>query len=346
VPPGRPSRQAIHERVALRVAELNERLGGLPTPDEAEATWTDLWHEDAHHSTAIEGNTLVLHQVEQLLEEGKPVGGKELREYMEVTGYAKAARWVYAEARGDRGNRSLVTLQEVRHIHHVALGDVWAQALDPNAAADESPGSWRRHEIKRFTSGMRPPSYPLVPAEMDTWVRNANAAKGARPFAEHVAQLHADFERIHPFLDGNGRVGRLVLNLLLVRSGYPPAIIFKRQRAAYLNALVKADKADPAPLGELIARAILDNLNRFVLPAIAGDVRLLPLEALAGTDITVTALRAAARRGTLRAKREADGTWVSSKTWVKEYRDSKYRRLRLPRKHGVARSSAWAEAAQ
>src|SRR5438094_8775924 len=131
MPPGRPSRQAIHARVEQRVTELHDRLGGLPAPEEAEAIWTDLWHEEAHHSTAIEGNTLVLGQVEQLLEEGKPVGGKELREYMEVTGYAKVAKWVYAEARAERTGKPLVTLQEVRHIHYVALGDVAAHAPQP-----------------------------------------------------------------------------------------------------------------------------------------------------------------------------------------------------------------------
>lgn len=332
MPAGRPSREAIHARVDSRVTELRERYGGLPAPDEADAIWTELWHEDAHHSTAIEGNTLVLRQVELLLEEGKPVGGKELTEYLEVTGYAKAAKWVYAEAPTDPDAKALVTLQEVRHVHHVALGDVWSQSRDPHASDAESPGSWRRHEIKRFASGLRPPSHPLVPAEMDAWVKKANAARGTQPFAERVAELHADFERIHPFLDGNGRAGRLVMNLLLVRSGFPPAIINKRQRGAYLTALAKADKGDPAPLGELIARAILDNLTRFILPAIAGDVKLLPLEALTGKGMTVTALRAAARRGTLRAKRQTDGTWRSSKQWVQQYRDARYSRLRLPRK--------------
>jgi Uncharacterized conserved protein len=72
---------------------------------------------------------------------------------------------------------------------------------------------------------------------------------------------HAAFERIHPFIDGNGRVGRLLTNLLLVRLGYPPAIIQKRQRERYLKALAQADRSDAGPLGELIARAVIDNLT-------------------------------------------------------------------------------------
>ncbi len=95
---GRPSRQAIYERLEEAFAELNERMGGLPNPVEAEDIWTTIWYEEAHHSTAIEGNTLVLKQVEVLLAEGRAVGDKELKEYLEVRGYADAAEWVYRQA--------------------------------------------------------------------------------------------------------------------------------------------------------------------------------------------------------------------------------------------------------
>jgi hypothetical protein len=110
---------------------------------------------------------------------------------------------------------------------------------------------------------------------------------------EVLAKVHARFEQIHPFLDGNGRTGRLVLNLLLVRLGYPPAIIFKADRRRYLAALQSADQGDLGPLAELFARAILDNLHRFVVPAVAGPSRLVSLPALASERIS--AGRGAAR---------------------------------------------------
>lgn len=152
--------------------------------------------------------------------------------------------------------------------------------------------------------------------------------------------LFPAFERIHAFLDGNGRVGRLLMNLVLVRLGYPPAIIQKRERERYLDALARADRGDPGPLGELIARAILDNLTRLILPAVAGPSKLLPLEALATKDVKVIALRNAARRSRLKAIKASDGSWRSSKQWVEEYRDSRYATLREPRKRKIPQEAA------
>ena len=100
---GRPRRADVYRQLAIQITELRERLGGLPTPVEAAGSWRDIWYEEAHHSTALEGNTLVLKQVERLLDEGRAVGNKELREYMEVRGYADAADWVYRQAISPNG---------------------------------------------------------------------------------------------------------------------------------------------------------------------------------------------------------------------------------------------------
>ena len=95
---GRPSRTAVYQRLDDAVADLRSRLGGLPKPAEADDIWSDIWHQEAHNSTAIEGNTLVLREVERLLDEGQTVGAKPLRDYLEVQGYGEAAKWVYGQA--------------------------------------------------------------------------------------------------------------------------------------------------------------------------------------------------------------------------------------------------------
>lgn len=328
--PGRPTRQAVYERLRVQIAELRERLGGLPTPVEAQAIWRDIWLEEAHHSTAIEGNTLVLKQVELLLAEGRAVGNKELAEYLEVRGYATAADWVYGHGihPGEWTDGKPISLTEIRHIHTLAMTPVWDVAPHPQATAREGPGSFREHDVERFPGGMRPPEWPEVPVLMKDWVADVQALRKTdqSEIVEALALAHARFEQIHPFLDGNGRTGRLILNLLLVRAGYPPAIIYKGDRSRYLAALRRADQGDPGPLGEFLARAVLDNLYRFIVPAVAGPARLVPLPALATKDLSANALRVAASRGRLKAAKAADGTWRSSRAWVDEYIAGRYKR--------------------
>ena len=329
-PRGRPTREALYRQLADQIAELRERLGGLPSPDEAEDIWGDIWLQEAHNSTAIEGNTLVLREVEALLAEGRVVGNKELAEYMEVRGYAEAAQWVYAH--GLSGDvRASITLRDVREIHSVAMRQVWDVSPHPAAEPEEGPGSFRRHDIKPFPGGMSPPDWTDVQPQMSDWIKDANKLSHQDvAIPEQIAQLHARFEQIHPFLDGNGRAGRLVMNLLLLRRGFPPAIIRKRDRVRYLTYLRKADSGDPGPLAELIARAAMDVLLRFVVPAVAGPARLVPLASLADADLTVRALRAAAERGRLKARRDDRGQWRSTKAWVAQYRKDRHKRMTPP----------------
>jgi hypothetical protein len=293
-PPIRTSRN-LHVRKHKCCFELRDELGGLPSPAHAEHIWRGIWLEEAHNSTAIEGNTLVLKQVEQLLSDGRAVGNKELSEYLEVQDYGGAANWVYSQAiePGDWIDGDLISLAEVRHVHNLAMTLVWDVAPHPQATDRDAQA-----------------------------LRNADQAS----IIEDIATLHGRFEQIHPYLDGNGRAGRLVLNLLLIRLGYPPAIVYKADRPRYLAALRHCDQGDPSPLGELLARAVLDNLYRFVIPALAGPDRLVPLPALATPTLSANALRVAATRGRLKATKGPDGAWRSSKAWVNEYVHSRHTR--------------------
>ena len=303
-------------------------MGRLPSPVEATSIWKGIWHGEVHHSTAIEGNTLIQREVEQLLEEGLAVGNRTLREYLEVKGYAGAAEWVYGQVAPPSGpsvTGPILTLADVRMIHHKAMAPVWEVIPHPDATELESPGAYREHEIQPFPGGMTTVSWPLVPGEMATWIEEANSLDPTTlTFPEQLAALHCRFEQIHPFLDGNGWAGRLVLNLILVRLGYPPAIIYKRDRDRYVRALQRADAGDPGTLGVLIARAVLDTLYQHVIPAVAGPARLVPLAALATAELKAPALRAAATRGRLQATRGPDGQWRSSRIWVEEYKASRW----------------------
>lgn len=326
-PRGRPSRQSVLEDLDRARAGLAE-VGGLPKPEEARAIWDGIWHEETHHSTALEGNTMVLNQVRILLEEGRAVGDKELREYLEIQAYAEAAQWVYAQAVGadDWSAKDLINLTELRHIHTLVVEPVWRHFPPPGSQPEEGPGSFRRHDVKPLASGYAPPSWPEVPALAADWVEFAKVPPEGTHLMVHLAEAHARLERIHPFLDGNGRAGRLALNLMLVRSGYPPALIHKTDRMKYLKALRRVDRdGNPGPLTELLARAVRHSIDRFVLPGLAGPHRLVPLTALADSaGLSLIALRRAAARGRLKALRKSD-QWYSTKQWIEAYKKSRKR---------------------
>ncbi|MDR2624662.1 MAG: Fic family protein [Methanobrevibacter sp.] len=119
-----------------------------------------------------------------------------------------------------------------------------------------------------------------------------------------LAQIHNEFERIHPFLDGNGRTGRLVINLILVKLSIPPMIIIKKRRNQYLDALDLADKNNYGPLSQIIIRGILDNIYRFIIPHNSANETIVPLISLANKKITYEALKKAAIRGRIKATYE------------------------------------------
>lgn len=304
----------------------------MPLPEEWRSILEGIWYEETHHSTAIEGNTLVLKEVQLLLFEGRAIGRKELHEYLEVQGYANAAEWVYTQARRDDREPAehLVSIAEIRQIHALVVEQAWLQRppdqLDPN----EGPGALRRKNIEAFAAGMRPPDWTQVSSLLTDWVdkiKGGFVGGTGRHAMEDVADLHAEFERIHPFRDGNGRVGRLVMNLILVRSGYPPAIIYKQDRTTYLRGLQRADSGDPGLLGELLARAVKNSIDRFILPGLAGPHRLVPLSALTDKVLSHNALVLAAQRGRLQATQRR-GQWYSSQRWVETYKASRYQRRR------------------
>lgn len=116
--------------------------------------------------------------------------------------------------------------------------------------------------------------------------------------------------------------GRLILNLLLVRHGVPPAILYQRDRAKYLRALRRADEGENGPLGEVVARSVRHSIERHVLPALAGPLRLVPLGSLATADVSRLALLSAERRNRLRAVRMSDA-YCSTRQWGEEYKSSR-----------------------
>jgi Fic family protein len=194
-----------------------------------------------YHSTAIEGNTLTQSETQIVIEKGITIGGKSVAEHLEVIGHKEALDFVLLLA--NKGEP--IGEREVREIHSLVLkgqgnGDVGAyRVLDVMAAGTE----------------FRYPSWLSVPEQMAAFVATMESSE-ENPIVGAV-RAHLDFVTIHPFREGNGRVGRLLLNLLLLRSGYPIAVIPVEKRAVYIDALVAAQtRQDVSLLTELILDAV------------------------------------------------------------------------------------------
>ena len=268
--PGRPSVEDVLGRLDEEVQLLHDHLGGLPRAVEADHILRQIWIDDVHNSTAIEGNTMTRVQVENVVERREVQAN--LTEALDVEGYAEAADWVYRHAADYEG---------------VPVGDRFggpqadrAARVAPGPAGDPRRSAGRLAHHRRQGQSRQGIDSARDPSGRHRLESVHRSARGQSPVV-HAAVHHAWLERIHPFVDGNGRVGRLILNFMLIQHGYPPAVILKEHRVQYLRALRTADAGNPNPLAEVIARSISDALMRLLIPNLAGDVELVPLSALA-----------------------------------------------------------------
>lgn len=178
--------------------------------------------EYTHNSTAIEGNTLTLMETKVVLEDGIAIGGKSLREIYEVVNHKKAYQYVKDCIR--KG----LTLDEniVKDVHALLMENILIG------------GIYRREEVVISGASHTPPAGNEMYAQIKDFYAEL-AKKGDLNGIELAAWTHAEFVRIHPFLDGNGRTSRLLMNYQLLSRGFLPISIAKEDRLDYYNALDK-----------------------------------------------------------------------------------------------------------
>lgn len=183
-----------------------------------------LMLEWTYSSNAIAGNTLTLNETKVVLD-GIAVGGKLLREHFEVLNHRDAIHFVEERV----GSNEALSESQIRHIHHCVL-----KGID-----DTEAGQYRHTNVTIAGAGTAATDVAQLPAEMAELIAWHRSATEMHPVVR-AAQLHARFEKIHPFADGNGRTGRLLLNLELMKAGYPPAVIRHEDRLAYCASLDEA----------------------------------------------------------------------------------------------------------
>lgn len=178
-----------------------------------------------YHSNAIEGNTLTLKETKVALE-GITVGGKTLREHFEAINHRDAILFVEELV----NNQQTLDEWSIKSLHQLVLKNIDA----------DNVGKYREVNVVISGAEHTPPQALQVPEQMQAFIEWNNTDAGALHPVDRAARVHGEFVKIHPFSDGNGRTSRLLMNLELMKAGYPATVIEVGQRLAYYEALDKA----------------------------------------------------------------------------------------------------------
>ncbi|WP_078409115.1 Fic family protein [Priestia abyssalis] len=181
--------------------------------------------EWTYHSNAIEGNTLTMNETKVVLE-GITVGGKTMREHLEVINHRDAILYVEEIVQKNEA----FSEWQIKNLHRLVL-----KGIDEDYA-----GTYRDQQVLIAGAQHTLPPHYLIKEEMEKMMNWYNEEAQSLHPIERGAKLHDIFVGIHPFIDGNGRTSRLLLNVELMKSGYPPVIIKIKNRLAYYEALDKA----------------------------------------------------------------------------------------------------------
>lgn len=234
------------------LAALDEQKNKLdlmrPLPEETlKSLEQKLRVEEVHNSTAIEGNSLTLGETALVLEKGITVEGKPLKDHLEVVGYDEGLSYIKQIAQ--KPKEYPLTENLVCDIHRL----MFKKMAGLSGEIDRGIGVYRKNQI--FISGSRyaPPSAQKVIPLMNIFMQDLRGIEHSAHPVVFAALWHFGFTYIHPFVDGNGRTARLIMNLLLLRAGYPITIIPLAKRSRYMNALEKASvEHDGKPFMEFL----------------------------------------------------------------------------------------------
>ena len=203
-----------------------------------------------YSSNAIEGNTLSHSETALIVEKGITIGGKTIKEHLEAINHAKAIDFIKDLA---RKNRKALLLDGILAIHRIIL-----QGIDPANAE-----FFRTVGVRTLGSNKVFPNYLKVPSLMDEFIKWLTTVQD-HP-VKIAAMAHFKLVNIHPFVDGNGRTARLLMNLILLQNGFPLAIIKKENRKLYIDSLETANNTnDLSQFYEIIFQAVEYGLDKYL----------------------------------------------------------------------------------
>jgi Fic family protein len=205
-----------------RIDELKNTIRSLRPLNETELRRLreEFMIENTYNSNAIEGNALTLRETALVLQQGVTIDGKHIRDHLEAIGHKDA--FLYMVELADTG--STLTERVIRELHSLVL---------MNDAKNK--GTYRTVEVTIAGSIHTPSPHYLIHERMEALLDDYEAIKQGKHIIEAIAEFHLRFEGIHPFIDGNGRTGRLILNLELLKAGFLPVNIKFADRSKYYD---------------------------------------------------------------------------------------------------------------
>ena len=236
-----------------RIEQLKRKLNQYRplTSEEVHRLRDEFLMEFTYNSNAIEGNTLTLQETALILKEGITINEKPLKDHLEAVGHKDAFYYIEELVKKN------VELSEkvIKDIHTLVLMD-----------KPHNRGVYRRIPVAIVGAMHEPPQPYLVPKMMEQLIGEYYNEMKDKHIIEKVAQFHLKFEGIHPFIDGNGRTGRLILNLELMKEGYPPVNIKFQDRRKYYDCFTDyyRKNGDPSMLMFMIEEYVEQELEKYI----------------------------------------------------------------------------------
>lgn len=241
----------IDENYFDEVDKLKEKLDSKrPIPKETLKSLKETINlEWTYNSNGIEGNTLTLKETQVVLE-GITVGGKSIKEHLEAINHEKAIIYLDDLVKDNKP----ITEWNIKSIHQLIL-----KGID-----NENAGRYRKENVTIKGATHIPPDYIKIPERMEKLILNYETWNKYHPIIQ-AALLHGELVKIHPFVDGNGRTSRLIMNLDLMNRGYNPVIIKKEDRLEYYEALDKAHTTgNYTDFVKLVNKLEIEMLNKYL----------------------------------------------------------------------------------
>jgi Fic family protein len=308
----RPEFQSTFERLYDKLAVLKQ---SRPLPSIALRKIKEaLTIEWTYNSNSIEGNSLTLRETQLVLQEGITIKGKSLREHFEVKNHEKAIENLYLLVNEEYILRSI----DILSLHAMVL-----QMIE-----DEFAGRIRNGGVRISGANFVPPNASKVSQLLDELIDFVNKNPLGLNDIELATVFHHKLVWIHPFFDGNGRTVRLVMNLLLMRKGFPPAIILKNDRNKYYEALNRANQGNYQKLMLLMCQAVERTLNIYLSSLPDNDYDFQEISNIVSEpDSTYSQeyISLLARQGKIDAHKEGRN-WYTSKKAIQDYMDNRQRK--------------------